>query len=238
MEKQAPVPVPSYDGAYNGKLCNVVSNKEPFCWSIALRIRDGAAEGSWTSASKKGAMATARGTVAADGSVQLVLTAWAPNGTPVEAIVHGRVDDGAITVSGQWDHATAVSGNWKRANAAEGVSGARYVPANSLSYDGTYPGKLCNLVPAKEPLCWPVALRMRDGVAEGSWPSGTRKGATATARGTVTGDGSVELTLAAWAPSGAAAEAVLRGRIDNHAITMSGRWSTGGGVTGDWKRGP
>ncbi len=235
---QLPVPVASYDGVYNGKFCNLVSNKAPLCWPIALRIRDGVVEGNWPSSTKKGATATVRGAVAADGSVQLALAAWASNGAAVQASVRGSVDDGAIAVSGQWDHITAVSGNWKRENAAEVASAAKNAPVINSSFDGAYPGRLCNLVPNNEPTCWPIALRIRGAGVEGSWPSGTRKGATATARGTVAGDGSVELTLAAWAPSGSAVEAILRGRINNQAITMSGRWSTGGGVTGDWKRGP
>jgi len=33
-------------------------------------------------------------------------------------------------------------------------------------------------------------------------------------------------------------EAILQDRIVDGAITVSGRWNSGGGITGDWKRTP
>ena len=100
-----------YDGAYNGQLCNQWT-KPPACWPVALVVRSGIAEGSWVSPTQK--TARARGTVAADGAVKLNLATWGPSGTPTEAILLGRIVNGAITASGKWREGGAVAGNWKR----------------------------------------------------------------------------------------------------------------------------
>jgi hypothetical protein len=44
----------------------------------------------------------------------LNLTSWTPSGTPAEAILLGRIADGAITASGQWTAGGGVAGEWKR----------------------------------------------------------------------------------------------------------------------------
>jgi class 3 adenylate cyclase len=232
--KDAPKLAGSYDGAYSGKLCNLIQNKTPVCWPVPLVVRNGIIEGSWISVTKK--TASARGTVAADGSLQLKLATWAPNGTPVEAILLSRVVDGAITASGQWNVGVRVDGDWKRTAYPAAVPATKDEPKLAASYDGTYSGKLCNLIPNKAPVCWPVPLVVRNGIIEGSWISATKK--TASARGTVAADGSVQLNLATWAPNGAPAEAILLTRVIHGAITASGAWSSGGTVTGDWRRSP
>lgn len=112
LTKDAPKPVASHDGSYSGRLCNEIPNKSPFCWPVPLEVRNGIVEGSWISRTKK--PASARGTVAADGLLQLNLAALAPNGASVQAILRGRVADGAITASGQWSAGMGVVGTWKR----------------------------------------------------------------------------------------------------------------------------
>jgi class 3 adenylate cyclase len=108
----------SHDGSYSGQLCTQLPYKEPFCWPVALMVRNGIAEGSWISASTKTSRAT--GTIAADGSVQLNLTGWTPSGNPAEAKLLGHIIDGAIAASGQWKtnsfwkKSYPVSGEWKR----------------------------------------------------------------------------------------------------------------------------
>ena len=111
---------------------------------------------------------------------------------------------------------------------------AKDAPKLAASHDGTYSGRLCNQFPNKAPVCWPVALVVRNGLAEGSWISRTKK--TAKARGTFSADGSVQLNLAGWTPSGNPAEASLHGSIVDGAVTASGQWMNGDGVAGDWKR--
>jgi hypothetical protein len=44
----------------------------------------------------------------------LTLATWNLSGSPTEAIVLGRLADGAITASGKWREGGTVAGNWKR----------------------------------------------------------------------------------------------------------------------------
>jgi hypothetical protein len=101
-----------HDGSYVGQLCNQIPNSVPFCWPVSLVVRDGVAEGGWVSATKRNAVA--HGTVATDGTLQLRLQTWASNGSPVEAVLIGRVVDGAIDGAGQWNVGGKVAGEWTR----------------------------------------------------------------------------------------------------------------------------
>jgi class 3 adenylate cyclase len=229
----APKLAASHDGTYGGRLCNQFPDKAPVCWPVALVVSNGIVEGSWISSTKK--TATAHGTVAADGSVRLNLSGWNKSGAPAKASLIGRIIDGAITASGQWGNGSGVAGDWKRTQVAAAEPAANDASKLAASHDGTYSGRLCNQLPSK-PHCWSVALVVRNGIAEGSWITNTKK--TARARGTVAADGAVQLNLAGWTPSGAPAKASLIGRIVDGAITASGQWGNGSGVTGDWKRTP
>jgi class 3 adenylate cyclase len=132
----------------------------------------------------------------------------------------------------------AAEADRKQAEASQRAASTAAKDASKLaaSHDGTYSGRLCNQFPKKVPVCWPVALVVRNGIAEGSWISPTKK--TSRARGTIAADGSVQLNLAGWTPSGTPAEASLLGRIVDGAITVSGQWRNGGEVAGNWKRTP
>lgn len=113
--KDAPKSVATYDGTYNGQLCNlfaVPGDKAPGCWRVTLMVRSGIVEGSWVTKSQK--RAKAHGSIAEDGSVKLNLVGWALNDTPVEAILTGRIIEGAISASGQWSRGGSVKGEWKR----------------------------------------------------------------------------------------------------------------------------
>ena len=117
--ESAPGVAAPHDGSYTGQLCNQIPNSAPFCWPVPLRVRDGVAEGGWVSATRRNAVA--RGTVAPDGSLQLRLQTWAANGSPVEAVLLGRITDGAIAGSGHWSAGGQVTGEWQRAPAAAGA---------------------------------------------------------------------------------------------------------------------
>ncbi len=115
------------------------------------------------------------------------------------------------------------------------VAGPRALPPRTARYDGVYNGQLCNQSGAA-PECWSTALVVRDGLAEGSWLSRTKK--TATARGTILGNGEFQLNLASWNLSGLPTDALLAGRVAGGVINASGKWSEGGTVTGQWSREP
>ena len=113
----------------------------------------------------------------------------------------------------------------------------RDAPKIGMSHDGTYGGRLCNLFTRtgeNEPACWRVKLVVRNGIAEGVWISKSQQ--PAKAHGTIADDGSVKLNLAGWTPKGKPVEAILLGRIVDGVITVSGQWSHGGEISGNWKR--
>ncbi|MHB8909083.1 MAG: adenylate/guanylate cyclase domain-containing protein [Syntrophales bacterium] len=232
--KEAPILAAPHDGAYRGRLCNQFPNKAPVCWPVALVVSNGIIEGSWISKTKK--TSRARGTVAADGAVTLNLAAWTASGSPDVAPLLGRITDGTITASGQWRTGSGIAGDWKRMQIVAAEPAAKDAMTFAASHNGTYAGQLCNQLPDKAPACWPVALVVLNGIAEGSWIHPTKKAAWA--RGTVAAEGSVRLNLESWTPSGSPAGASLIGRIADGMITASGRWGHGGGVAGDWKRMP
>jgi class 3 adenylate cyclase len=113
--KPAAKPVVSHDGTYNGKLCRQDPSKDAVCWSVPLTVRNGTAECSWVTRSTQ-KTASARGPVAADGSVTLNLSTWALNGTPFNTTLRGTVNDGAMNVSGRLKNGGLFSGTWNRAN--------------------------------------------------------------------------------------------------------------------------
>ena len=121
-QKQTPIlpasPVASksltqYDGIYNGRLCNHFQDRPPACRPVALVVRDGIAEGSWTTVTNK--TSTVKGTIDANGALKLIWANWTPAGKLFETNLTGRIVDRAITASGQWRNGAAISGNWKRA---------------------------------------------------------------------------------------------------------------------------
>jgi class 3 adenylate cyclase len=112
-------------------------------------------------------------------------------------------------------------------------------PKPGASHDGTYSGRVCNqfTFPGdKMPVCWPLALVVRNGIAEGSWINRAMK--PCKAYGTVGEDGSIQLNLAAWTLKGLPARSVLLGHIVDDAFTASGKWAIGLEVSGNWQRMP
>ena len=101
-----------YDGTYNGRLCSYFRERTA-CRPVALVVRNGIAEGSWTTVANK--TSTVKGTVDANGALELTMASWTLAGKLSEASLAGHVVDHAITASGQYRNGVAISGNWKRA---------------------------------------------------------------------------------------------------------------------------
>src|SRR4029077_18594470 len=101
-----------YDGTYNGRLCSYFRERTA-CRPVALVVRNGIAEGSWTTVANK--TSTVKGTVDANGALELNMASWTLAGKLSEASLAGHVADHAITASGQYRNGVAISGNWKRA---------------------------------------------------------------------------------------------------------------------------
>ena len=83
------------------------------CWPVVLKVDGGKVRGTWTHA-VTGKEATARGSIATDGSVLVTLDGWLPNGKPVDGSMTGKWEKNVITLSGKWKTGLSVSGTWKR----------------------------------------------------------------------------------------------------------------------------
>ena len=233
----APKRIAQYDGVYNGQLCNQFpKNVKPNCWSVALVVRNGTAEGNWLSPTQKASKAA--GTVAADGTLELKLTGWTRQEVPIEAVLTGRIAGDAITASGQWRGGVKITGNWKRTQTAAAAPAATIAPKSAAQYDGTYNGQLCNhsKTDAKQN-CWPVELVVRNGIAEASWLNRFTQ-QTSRISGTVAANGAVELSLTGWTRQGNPINGALTGRAANRTITASGQWRDSNVITGNWTRTP
>ena len=230
--KQAAAPAAqpiASDGLYSGQMCNHLKERE-VCWPVALTVSNGIAEGSWLSRTRK--TASARGT-AANGEVRLTLSAWTPRGVPTEAILVGRLAEGAISASGTWNDGAIVTGEWHRGTfAATGSSTA--AARGAARFDGAYEGRLCSQVRDKAPNCWAVALVARPGSVEGHWLSPTRRPSKLT--GSIAADGAVDVRLEGFSRKGDPIEASLTGRAASGMLDVSGEWRGGQAITGNWKR--
>ena len=113
-------------------------------------------------------------------------------------------------------------------------------PAAGLDrYDGIYSGQLCNIFVDPEPktVCWGVAMKVVQGAMLASWMN-PKAGQMDSAKGTISPQGKVEMTLEGHGPSGNVGHALMMGTISGSDITASGAWGNGLRVTGKWTRTP
>ena len=216
------IPALARDGTYSGRLCNIFSDKPPQCWPAILVVRAGTVESGWRSFEQR--TSTAQGKMGADGTVELKLAGWTPSGKPNEAMLYGRLVDGAISASGKWRTGGQITGTWQSAQAA----------ARGAKGEVMYDGRLCMPRESGGPNCWPVSLSARDGRVEGSWLGRMNK--TARAIGELAADGTVRLKLLAWRRDGTPIDGTLSGRIEGDAINASGQWSDQAEISGRWSK--
>jgi class 3 adenylate cyclase len=103
------------DGLYEGELCNQqTAERDRQCWTVLLKVKNGELYAEWmTRAGKPG---TAKGTIAADGTVAITLAAWRPDGQGISATLSGKATDKMIKASGKWGGKLPVNGEWKKAD--------------------------------------------------------------------------------------------------------------------------
>jgi class 3 adenylate cyclase len=106
-------------------------------------------------------------------------------------------------------------------------------------YDGIYSGQLCNMFVDPEPktVCWGVAMKVEQGVMLASWMN-PKAGQLDSARGRISPQGKIDLTLEGHGPGGNVGHALMMGTISGSDITVSGAWGNGLRVTGKWTRTP
>jgi len=80
--------------------------RRPACRPVAQVVQNGVAEGSWTTVANK--TSTVKGTVDANGALDLIMASWNQAGRPLEASMAGSVVGYAITASGQYRNGVAI----------------------------------------------------------------------------------------------------------------------------------
>lgn len=103
------------DGLYQGDLCNQqTAERDRQCWAVLLRVKNGELYAEWMT--KAGKPGTAKGTIAADGTVVINLAGWRPDGQAISATLAGKATDKTIKASGKWEGKLPVTGEWKKAD--------------------------------------------------------------------------------------------------------------------------
>ena len=107
--------VDRFDGIYKGRLCNFLVQPEPktVCWSAAMKVERGALLSTWISGNT-GKPAYARGKISPQGSVELTLEGFGPNGGPSAGLMTGTWSDNEISTSGAWQGGLRVNAKWTR----------------------------------------------------------------------------------------------------------------------------
>jgi class 3 adenylate cyclase len=124
------------------------------------------------------------------------------------------------------------------AAAAPSKSGG--TPAGGLDrFDGIYKGRLCNFFVEPEPktACWNAAMKVEHGALLSTWISGNT-GKPAYARGKISPQGTVELTLEGFNAKGGAAGGLMTGTWADNEINTSGAWQGGLRINARWTREP
>ena len=107
--------VERFDGAYVGRMCSVNPDNSPRCWQIALQAQSGTLSSSWRTRFKD-SFAHAKGTIAADGSVNLALDGYSATGRELVGKMNGNWADNTISASGNWSNGAPITVSLTRAH--------------------------------------------------------------------------------------------------------------------------
>jgi class 3 adenylate cyclase len=104
-------------------------------------------------------------------------------------------------------------------------------------FDGIYNGRLCHMFVRPEPktACWSAVLKVERGALLSTWVSGNT-GKPAYARGKISPQGTVEITLEGFTPKGDPAAGIMTGTWSDNEISASGAWNGGLRVNARWTR--
>jgi hypothetical protein len=226
-----------FNGNYSGRFCMKEASGQ-LCWTVNLKAENGTLSATWPSRAS-GKTAHAKGTISEEGSVLMTVSAWDPSGRPAEAALTGRCSGALVSLTGAWKNGPAITGNFERqAEAKVTEKFSRDVKQdNGLNrFDGNYSGRFCNSESGGMK-CWTVVLKVEQGAISATWPSRV-SGKISSAKGTISKDASVVITLSAWDPSGRPAEGKVTGTLNNGIISLSGSWGGVSPVNGTFKLNP
>jgi class 3 adenylate cyclase len=104
-----------FDGNYKGRFCNTNERKDgnTFCWNATMTVQQGKLSATWPSRYSENPVYV-KGTIAPDGSVNLTIDGYRPDGQPNRATVVGGWSSDKLTLSGSWRSGGGVSGNLTR----------------------------------------------------------------------------------------------------------------------------
>ena len=96
---------------------------------------------------------------------------------------------------------------------------------------------MCNMFVQPEPktVCWSPPLKVERGALLSTWISGNT-GKPAYARGKISPQGAVEMTLEGFSPKGDPVAGLMTGTWSDNEISASGAWPGGVRVNGRWTR--
>jgi class 3 adenylate cyclase len=103
--------VDRFDGAYTGRMCSTNPDGSPRCWPVTLTVSHGTLYSTWPSRFNDAA-SHAKGTITPDGTVNLALDGFAPNGHPLAGTMSGSFADNRISATGAWNNKAPLSVTW------------------------------------------------------------------------------------------------------------------------------
>ncbi len=100
-----------FDGVHSGRMCSINADRSPRCWNVTLTVQQGSLSASWPGRFSN-EPSHAKGTMAADGSVNMAIDGHGPNGQALTGTANGTVAGKKLTVSGQWSNNAPINGTW------------------------------------------------------------------------------------------------------------------------------
>jgi class 3 adenylate cyclase len=104
-------------------------------------------------------------------------------------------------------------------------------------YDGIYAGRMCTVNNDGSPRCWNLGATVQHGSLSATWIT-RYNNQPGHAKGTITPDGVVSLTLDGYNPLGRALAGTASGKWINNKITVSGNWSNNVPIDASWTWAP
>jgi class 3 adenylate cyclase len=104
-----------FDGNYQARFCNYNESKggTTRCWNTLLTAQDGKLSATWTSKYSPD-LVHAKGTVGPDGSANLTVDGFLPDGRPLRGTLSGNLAGDKIALSGKWRNGVGLNADLAR----------------------------------------------------------------------------------------------------------------------------
>jgi len=107
--------VARFDGNYQGRFCNYNESKggTTRCWNALLTAQDGKVSATWQTRYSTD-LVRAKGTVAPDGTANLAVDGFLPDGRPLRGTLSGSLAGDKVTLSGKWHNGVGLNADLAR----------------------------------------------------------------------------------------------------------------------------